>query len=260
MSSPSVKAIAPGVTRVCLTEAVTPQISFFVPCLNEELNVAGALDTILAALQDVPVAAEILVVDDCSSDGTVPLVEAYMVSHPDAPLVLIKNDRHRGLGHNFAAGARLAQGRYYMLVNGDNVERREVIVAILERLGQADIIIPYFGKLDRRPPMRRIISRAFTLLVNLLSGTRVQYYNGAVAHLRENVIAWHPGTPGFGHQAELITRLLYLGATYTEVEVPMEERQHGHSSAFKWRNFLSVAGSLGRIARNRFQTKRPGSA
>ncbi len=129
----------------------------------------------------------------------------------------------------------------------------EVIEAILSRLGQADIIIPFFGRLDNRPLNRRIVSRTFTKLVNAISGTRVQYYNGAVAHLRENVIAHHPGTRGFGHQAELITQLLYLDATYTEVEVPMQERQHGHSSAFKWQNFLSVAGSLWRILRNRFR-------
>ncbi len=254
MTATAAQSLPSGVTRVCFTEAESPEMSFFVPCLNEELNIAGALDTLLAALQLKPVPHEILVVDDCSSDRTVAVVEAYMVAHPQVPIVLIKNAYHQGLGHNFAAAARLAKGRYYMLVNGDNVERSEVIAAILSRLGKADIIIPYFGALDRRPLQRRIVSRTFTLLVNLLSGTRVQYYNGAVAHLRQNVVAYHPGTRGFGHQAELITRLLYLGATYTEVEIPMEERQHGHSSAFKWQNFRSVAGSLWRILRNRVHT------
>jgi len=244
-----------GVERHCLTEAQDPQISFFVPCLNEEPNVAGALDAITGATEDVPVSYEILVVDDASTDGTVAVVRGYMDARPELSIVLVTNATHRGLGSNFLLGARMATGRYYMLVNGDNVERRELIAAILSRLGKADIVIPYFGRLDRRPFFRRVVSRAFTLLVNLLSGHRIQYYNGAVAHLRENVLAHHAGTPGFGHQAELIARLIARGATYTEVEVPMQERQHGDSSAFRWRNFLSVASSLGRILRNRFTSK-----
>lgn len=245
-----------SMTRHCLCEATDPTITFFVPCLNEELNVAGALDTILAACGEVPVSFEILVVDDCSSDDTVGVVRGYMVAHATAPIVLVTHGQHQGLGQNYAGGARVARGQYYMLVNGDNVERKELIEEILTRLGKADIVMPYFGRLDRRPFMRRVVSRTFTFIVNLLSGQRVQYYNGAVAHLRENVVAHHSATRGFGHQAELITLLLYRGATYAEVEVPMEERQHGQSSAFRWENFVSVSASLWRIFRNRFATPR----
>ncbi len=243
----------PSPARHCITEAAAPEITFFVPCLNEEPNIAGALDNIRSAIADVPTPYEILVVDDCSTDRTVPVVRQYMADHPKAPIVLLQHAQHQGLGHNFKAAASMAKGRYYMLVNGDNVERRELIAALLARLGEADIIIPYFGKLDARPLERRVVSRAFTRLVNLLSGTRIQYYNGAVIHLRENVVAHHSGTRGFGYQAELVTRLISRGANYVELEVPMQERQHGRSSAFNLRNFFSVAGSLGRILRNRLQ-------
>jgi glycosyltransferase involved in cell wall biosynthesis len=245
----------PGMTRHCLHEAEDPLISFFVPCLNEEPNIGGALDAILEATRMMPVSFEILVADDASDDDTVAVAEAWMAHHASVPAVLLKNRDHQGLGRNYALAAREAKGRYYMLVNGDNVERPELIAAILEQLGKADIIIPYFGRLDRRPLKRRIISRAFTHLVNLLSGMRIQYYNGAVAHLRENVIRYHPATAGFGHQAELITSLLLRGARYTEVEVPMRERQRGESDAFRWRNFISVAGSLWRIAKNRLTAR-----
>jgi len=228
-------------------------VTFFVPCLNEEKNVTGALEVIVAAATEVGVQYEILVVDDCSTDGTVAVVEAFAGQHPNVPMVLRKNERNQGLGRNYTEGARIARGRYYMLVNGDNVERREVLVALLPKLGHADIVVPFFGALDNRPLLRRIISRSFTKLVNLVSGTSVRYYNGAVVHLRENVAKCPPGTRGFGYQAELITRLLAEGASYVEVEVPGEERQEGATKAFRPRNVLSVAGSLLRIGLQRFQ-------
>ncbi len=228
-------------------------ITFFVPCLNEEKNVENTLQVILSAVAEARVTYEILVVDDCSEDGTVGVVEAFHRAHPELPVVLVTSEHNLGLGHNYARGARMAHGRHYMLVNGDNVERLEVITALLAKLGQADIIIPYFGRLDNRPLIRRIISRMFTMLVNFLSGNRIGYYNGAVVHLRENVVRWHPGTRGFAYEAELITRLLAQGATHVQVEVPSEERQHGVSKAFRLRNFVSVAGSLARIAARRLR-------
>lgn len=228
-----------------------PDVSFFVPCLNEEANVINTLHVILASVAKTQVSYEILVVDDGSTDGTAAVVEAFQRERPDIPLRLIRNEQNQGLGINYARTAPVARGTYYMLVNGDNVEREEVLVALLSRLGEADIIIPYFGRLDTRPLVRRIVSRTFTTLVNLLSGNHVGYYNGAVVHRRENVIRWHPGTRGFAYEAELICRLLANGATFVQLEVPGEERQHGSTAAFRPKNFISVAGSLLRIAARR---------
>lgn len=233
-------------------ETASPaDITFFVPCLNEEKNVIGTIRVIMEAVAEAPVSYEILVMDDCSADGTVAVVEAFQKEHPEVPITLKTHDRHRGLGIMHEEGARIARGKYYMLVNGDNVERKEVIVALLSKLGRADMIIPYFGAMDNRPLQRRIISRTFTCLVNLIGGNRIGYYNGAVVHLRENVVRYHPGTRGFAYEAELITRLLSHGATCVQVEVPSEERQHGVSKAFRPRNFASVGYSLLKIAGRR---------
>lgn len=238
-----------------MTDQTAPSadITFFVPCLNEEKNVTGTFRVIMEAIAEVPVAYEILVMDDCSTDGTVAVVEAFRQEHPEVPITLKTHAVHMGLGLMHEEGAQIARGKYYMLVNGDNVERREVIVALLSKLGQADMIIPYFGTMDNRPWQRRVISRMFTFLVNTLSGNSIGYYNGAVVHLRENVVRWHPGTRGFAYEAELITRLLARGATYAQVEVPSEERQHGVSKAFRPQNFVSVGGSLLRISARRLR-------
>ncbi len=230
-------------------------ITFFVPCLNEAENVCGSLDTIVAAVAETarPVAYEILVVDDCSTDDTVAVVESYSRAHPEVPIRIETSDVNQGLGRNYARGARIAHGRYYMLVNGDNVEQKETLVGLLALLGTADILIPHFGAKDHRPLGRRVVSRTFTFLVNTLSGNRIGYYNGPVVHLRENVVRWHPGTKGFAYEAELITRLLAQGATYAQLEVHSAEREHGVSKAFRFENFISVGGSLMRIALRRIK-------
>lgn len=225
----------------------TPDITFFVPCFNEAENIEGTFQTILTAIAQVPVAYEILVVDDASTDNTVEVVEAYQKQHPEIPIILERKPQNSGLGRNYFSGVHIAHGRYYMLVNGDNVEHVETLVGLLSRLGQADILIPYFGRLDHRPLERRLVSRTFTRLVNLLNGRSINYYNGPIVHLRQNVASTASTTWGFAYQAELVTRLLGRGATYIQLEVPGEERQQGTSKAFRFRNLLSVGGSLLKI-------------
>ena len=219
-------------------------ITFFVPCYNEEQNVESTIVTIVAAIDEVSIPYEILIVDDCSSDNTTDVVEDFMKENPDIPILLKKNEINRGLGRNYIDGAYIGHGKYYMLVNGDNAEPKETIEAIIKRIGDGDMIIPNFGNCDQRPPWRRTVSHIFTCLVNLLSGYNINYYNGPVAHLRFNVMRWHPDTHGFAYQAEIITRLLDEGASYVEVVIFNEDRQYGVSKAFTIQNIMSIAHSL----------------
>ena len=222
-------------------------ISFFVPCYNEEDNIVPTLENIIEAITETGVSYEILIVDDKSQDDTVRVVEDFIRAHPEIPITLVKNKNNMGLGRNYVGGAYISKGKYYMLVNGDTAEPKESIVAILKELHRADMIVPYFGKQDTRKIGRRVLSKIFTTLVNLLSGQSMRYYNGPVAHLKLNVMRWHADTDGFGYQAEIMNRLLMEGASYIEVQVPNIDRGSGVTSAFSMKNFMAVGHSLFQI-------------
>ncbi len=222
-------------------------ISFFVPCYNEEGNIVATFGNIVGAANEVGITYEILLVDDRSKDNSVRVIEDYMRTHPDVPITLVKNEKNMGLGRNYVEGAYISKGKYYMLVNGDAAEPRETISAIIQKLNQADMIVPYFDKKDARKLSRRLLSKCFTFLVDLLSGECLKYYNGPVAHLRINVMRWHADTHGFAYQAEILTRLLMEGATYVEVEVSNVDRDSGITKAFTSQNFLAVSHSLAQI-------------
>ena len=63
-----------------------------------------------------------------------------------------------GLGRNYVDTAFIAYGKYYMLINGDNAETEDSIKGIIAKLGNAEIIIPYFGNRDKRSKSRKLIS------------------------------------------------------------------------------------------------------
>jgi len=216
-------------------------ITLLVACFNEQENIIGTFTEIEAAMAQLQMSWEMIVIDDASSDRTVELIKEYMHRHPELPLLLLVRSENRGLAQNFIDGAFLGTGRYYRLIMGDNVESGEQIAAILQHVGEADILIPYHAQIFGRTVFRRGLSRAFTTIVNLLSGYRINYYNGCSVHRRFDVMRWHVNCYGFDFQANLITRLLDQGRTFLEIPVTGSERAHGQSKALTRKNFLSSA-------------------
>ena len=226
-----------------LSKADTLDITFFVPCMNEEQFVVSTIETILAAVRKTGVSCEILVFDDHSSDGTVKMVEQYQIEHPELPITLVKKNVHRGLSRNYIEGAGIAKGQYYYIVGGDDDVPVEYIVTILEKLNSADVIIPSFSA-DRRRILRVMISKIYTKIVNLLSGYSLKYYNGAV-HLTSNVLRYPTSSTGNGFLAELLVRVLNQGASYVEVSAPMRDKKSKvFSSTLSLRNIITVTHSL----------------
>ena len=219
-------------------------ITFFVPCLNEERNITNTLDTIVSAVSETNLKYEILIIDDNSTDGTIDQIEKYKSKYLNININLIKNVFTKGLGINYVDGSFYGKGKHYMLINGDNAEPKNSILAMIKELGNADMIIPYFSKQDQRSVFRMYLSKLFTKIVNLVGGFKISYYNGPVLHLRYNVMRWSPDTQCFAYQAELITRILIEGGSFHEVQISNTDRGSGETKAFSIMNILGIIHSL----------------
>lgn len=222
-----------------------PDISLFIPCLNEDKNVIGAIEKVMTACQNTKRTFEILIFDDGSTDRTSEVVREYQAAHPDLPILLFRREKNKGLSYNFTDGAFYATGKYYRCVAGDDYELPAAHEAILRELGAADIIIPVYTDVENRGLARTIISKTYTWLANHASGYRIGYYNGFAVYRRWHVMRYAVEGTGFGFQAEIITRLLNEGMTYKEVY--LTACYNGVSKAFTFRNFVSVTYSLVKI-------------
>jgi glycosyltransferase involved in cell wall biosynthesis len=223
-----------------------PLLSILITCYNEADFILDSIRSVLAGLEDAGIDGEVLVIDDCSSDNSVELVKQYILQNPSKNLRLKVNSVNRGLAQNYVDGAFLTSGKYYRMCCGDDPEPREILANIFKQIGHTDIVIPYQvqDELVGRSPFRRNLSKAFTGLVNLVSGYEMVYYNGLVVHLRYNVMRYHPSSYGFGFQADLLTRILDQGASYVAVASSSVERKGSKSSALSVRNLLSVGHTL----------------
>jgi len=233
-------------------------VTFFVPCLNEEKYIAATLETVIAAAREFHWTYEVIVVDDGSTDRTATIVSDFCRADATLPVLLQRNPCNLGLARSFLNTAFRGRGRYYRLICGDNIEPKDSMVAVLKHMGEADIVMPYYPNLSGKSPVGRILSKAYNSLVNFLSGHRIRYYNGNPLYRRHHVMRWAPHNNGFGYQADLVTQLLDLNATYVEIPIAGMHRAKGRSS-LKIRSMISVAHSLLEIALRRLQRLIPKS-
>jgi len=220
-------------------------ISLIVPALNEEAVIEPVLTGIYAAAQAHFRDFELIAVDDGSTDATGAIMERLAAAKPK--IRVIHNKPNIGLGASFQRGLKQARFQYVMLLCGDGGLPVRSLPAIFERIGSADLVIPWMTNLKQiKSPRRYFVSRTYTNLLNFLFGFNLHYYNGLPVYRRSLVNAIDVKSSGFGFQAEIVVKLLKSGCTYTEVAVEGAEEK-GRSFAFRPRNILSVGRTLARL-------------
>jgi glycosyltransferase involved in cell wall biosynthesis len=214
-----------------------------VPCYNEEPNLAGTVDEIMAAADGAGLESyEIVMVDDGSTDGTGAALQRLAATNTQIQPVI--NPHNLGLGGAYKAGVAAARGTYVMMIPGDNAHPARGIVPILKCAGQADIVIPYVTNAEVRSFARRMASRGFVGLMNALFGLDVPYYNGLVVHRLDLLRGIEIETDSFAYQAEAIVKLLKGGADYAAVGVEINAVEHGGTTAFRLSNVIRVLRTL----------------
>lgn len=219
------------------------------PALNEEQNLEAA---VRMAQQVVPPFFddyEILIFNDGSTDKTGAIADRLAASDPR-----IKVTHHatpKNLGGVYKAGVQQATKQFVIMIPGDNENGSETVTRIFELAGEADIIVPFVANTEVRPFKRRVISRAFVMLTNLVSGCHLRYYNGTVLHKTAIIRECRIQTDGFGYQAEALVKLIRQGRTYREVGVDLARRPEGASKALRLDNLIKVGRFLSSLAFNR---------
>jgi dolichyl-phosphate beta-glucosyltransferase len=111
-------------------------LSIVIPAFNEERRLPKTLDCIGAYLNANPLRAEIIVVDDGSSDATEELVVSYQNKY--SSLRLLSNGKNRGKGSSVRHGMLEARGEFGLFTDADlstPIEEADKLLAVLRKEG-----------------------------------------------------------------------------------------------------------------------------
>ena len=222
-------------------------LSVIIPAYNEAENIMATLENVATAFEPLSLPHEILVIDDGSRDQTAAIVESARVRYP--AVRLLKNERNMGFGWSYRRGVEAAALAHIVMVHGDNAWGWATLREFFGHTGEADVIIGFTRDMMKsRTWARTVISKTFTLLINLITWRRLRYYNGLQIHQAPILKSLHIESRGYGFQAEVLVKALRLTKTYVEVPMDLIEREKGESKAFRMKNFVDVFNTLKRLA------------
>lgn len=123
------------------------KVSIVIPVYNRERYIKEAVDSALG--QTYP-DTEVVVVDDCSTDGTAGILAGY----GDA-IRAVRHERNRGVGAAFATGVAAMKGEWFKGLGSDDVlypDAVEQLAGANAALGPNDKVIPFMsmGTVDGR--------------------------------------------------------------------------------------------------------------
>ena len=150
-----------------------PWFSLVVPAFNESDRIGPSLREMDAYLAGQPYSAEIVVVDDGSSDGTAGLVN-QIARELATPLRLLRYEKNRGKGRALAVGMTASRGARILFTDADLSTPIEETVRLLAPLDSgADVTIGSRkgeGSEIRihQPWYREQLGKVFTLIVRFL--------------------------------------------------------------------------------------------
>ncbi|MBT8195247.1 MAG: glycosyltransferase family 2 protein [Bacteroidia bacterium] len=94
-------------------------LSIVIPCYNEANTVHEILDKVLAVQLINGIQKELILVNDCSTDGTAEALNKYIADHPQEKMVLYNHEKNKGKGAAIHTGIREAKGDYIIIQDAD---------------------------------------------------------------------------------------------------------------------------------------------
>lgn len=204
----------------------SPSFSIIIPAYNESARIPATLTAVINCIRDHGWSAEVLVVNDGSTDNTVEVVRAFMAQAPE--IRLLENPGNRGKGYSVRSGMAQASGQVLLFTDSDlsaPIEEAERLFAAIEAGAQIAIGSRWLetGRQTHRQPLyRQFFGRCFNAVTRMVMGLPfADTQCGFKAFTREAALAIFPRQTieRWGFDPEILFIALKHG--YRIVEVPV---------------------------------------
>jgi len=152
----------------------SPQLSIVIPAYNESARIEQTLERVISCVEKQGWDAEVLVVDDGSSDSTPEIIQRWMERYPQ--LRLIKNEGNRGKGYSVRNGLLQAVGDVVMFTDADLSAPKEEANLLMAAIADgADVAIGsrWMDKTRQtihQPLYRKFFGRCFNWVTRTVMG------------------------------------------------------------------------------------------
>jgi glycosyltransferase involved in cell wall biosynthesis len=204
-------------------------VSVVVACYDEAESLPALIPALDAAVDDLQrqgLAAEVILVDDGSTDDSPALLQGFTASRPH--LRVLRLARNFGQTAALQAGFLAARGDVIVPLDADLQNDPADITRIVQRLDQGfDVVSGWRKRRQDAALNRRLPSWVANALIARVSGVRLHDFGCTLKAYRRDTLA---GVRLYGEMHRLLP--IYAaqrGARVTELEVNHRPRQHGRT-------------------------------
>lgn len=231
-------------------ELVLPEnfrLSVVIPVFNEARTIAQ----VVADVRSLPLAKEIIIVDDASTDGTRDILSQYE-SSSDVHVVL--KPRNEGKGAALRTGFHRVSGDVVVVQDADREYDPRDILPLIRPIvcGEADVVFGsrYLGgESQGQSCLHRCVNRALTAASNWTTGLAVTDMETCYKAFRRDVLAsFEINQPRFGFEPEVTAKLARRKFRLTEVPVRYSARTYAAGKKIGVKDLFNAVYCIARYA------------
>ena len=218
------------------------KLSIIVPVYNEEKTIIPVLDKLRTVNLPDGFSREIIVINDGSSDQTLPLLKAY-----SGQITLLDHSVNQGKGLSVIDGLKKSSGDMVVIQDADLEYDPEDLSKLLEPIlaKKADVVFgSHFILKDQRlvtPFWHKLFNQSLTFLSNLFTNLTLTDMETCYKVFTREVVDDIKGklrSPRFGIEPEITSKI----KRYRIYEVPIKYRGRNVSSGKKitWRDGVAA--------------------
>jgi dolichyl-phosphate beta-glucosyltransferase len=220
-----------------------PEVSIVIPAYNENERLGEPLQKILQYVADTNLNAEVIVVDDGSSDSTARIAEETFATTPAIPAQVIKYEKNRGKGFAVKTGLQSANADVALFTDADLSTPIEELTKLTAPIIAGDVDVAFGSRaLDRtligthQPWRREQGGRVMNLIIKTMSG--LQFVDTQCGFKAFNMVKFGPlldlmTIDRFGFDVEFLFVAQHNGLRLKEIPVRWNDVAGSKVSVFR---------------------------
>jgi glycosyltransferase involved in cell wall biosynthesis len=216
------------------TALESPLLSVVMPVYNE----LATIDEIIARVVSVPMRIQLIVVDDCSTDGTRNRLVDLQREHG---FTLLLQERNQGKGAALRRGFAAVTGNIVVIQDADLEYSPEELPMLAELIieGRADVVYGsrFLGRHRVFLFTHYLGNRLLTLLTNVLYNTMLTDMETCYKVMRREVLeSMQLTSNGFGIEPEMTAKIFKRGYRVYEVPITYDGRSYDEGKKIGWQD------------------------